>query len=217
MPVLWRPLAFYRELVTREIAWGSALVPIILWMTATVLTSTVMAIRNQEVTTVAVRAVGGPDVPVGLGVLVAIMASLFGIAVTFWLPTITVIVVGVIRGSEGRRLLECSAIACWSQLPWGLASLVWVATLFELEPVNMAGVTASELGTVMQAYQENMQRTPTMLTFNLVGSFSGLWLVVLQCCALRVVSRLPVGGAWTVGVITGGLFVVAPWAIQRFF
>ncbi len=134
----------------------------------------------------------------------------------FWLPTITVLVIVVLRGGEGRRVLECSAIACWSQIPWGIASLIWVATLLELEPLDVSGVRASEFATVMQAYQENMRRTPTMLTFNLLGSFSGLWLIGLLCAALRAVARLSVGGAWAVGASAGGFFVVLPWAVQRF-
>ncbi|MCY4074017.1 MAG: hypothetical protein OXH04_01145 [Acidobacteria bacterium] len=216
MPILWRPLAYYRELLARDIAWRSALVPVVLWMLLTVLTSTVQALRNNAVAASALQSIGGPEVPAGLSVLVSVLASLLGIAVAFWLPTITILVIAVVRGAEGRRVLECSAVACWSQIPWGIASLIWVAALLELEPLDVSGVGVSEFATAMQAYQENMRRTPTMLTFNLMGSFAGLWLIGLLCGALRAVARLSVGGAWTVGFLAGGFFVVLPWAVQRF-
>ena len=216
MPILWRPLAYYRELLAHEIAWRPALVPVALWMVLTVLTSTVQAIRNNAVAASALQSIGGPEVPAGLSVLVSVLASLFGIAVAFWLPTITILVIAVLRGAEGRRVLECSAIACWSQIPWGIASLIWVATLLELEPLDVSGMRASEFATLMQEYQENIRRTPTMLTFNLIGSFTGLWLIGLLCVALRAVARLSVPGAWTVGVLAGGFFVVLPWTVQRF-
>ncbi len=73
MPILWRPLAYYRELLAHEIAWRPALVPVSLWMLLTVLTSTVQAVRNNAVAASALQSIGGPEVPAGLSVLVSVL------------------------------------------------------------------------------------------------------------------------------------------------
>ena len=94
--------------------------------------------------------------------------------------------------------------------------VVLVATLFYPERANLPPTSSpAELQQLIAAYQANIEQTPFMLTFRLVGAFFGLWFVALQACALRVVSGFSLGGTWVVGSLLGLVFVLLPWAIQR--
>lgn len=88
---------------------------------------------------------------------------------------------------------------------------------FQPEPLVVSDTAdINERLQAMQFYRESVETSPFMLTIGLIGAYFGLWLVALQATALRVVSGFTVGGAWTAGIVLGSVFVVIPWAIQRF-
>jgi hypothetical protein len=70
----------------------------------------------------------------------------------------------------------------------------------------------SDLPQVIADYQRLLASTPLQIALRTIGMFVGLWLVALQCAALRVVSGFTVLGAVASGIVMGGLLVVLPWA-----
>ena len=115
-----------------------------------------------------------------------------------------------------RRLIEFSALAYWTQVPWTAVVAGVVLWGFELAPLRLAaGATPTELADAMRVYQEDSASTAGLSTMRLVGSYFWCWLVALQATALRVVSGFSIGGAWAAGILLAILFVVAPYALPQ--
>lgn len=209
--VLWSPVACYRSILEKSPAWGSALLPLALHTACTAATAGVTLTKVQS-------AVEGP-ITGGAAVALAVFSALFGVAVAFWLSTGGMIALDKLCNGHGdaRRLIEYSAIAHWSQVPWGLVSVTLFAMWFQPEPLNIADSgSAGERLRAMELYRVSVESSSFMLTVGLVGAYFGVWLVALQACALRVVSGFTVRGAWAAGIVLGSVFVVIPWAVQRF-
>lgn len=138
----------------------------------------------------------------------------------FWLSVGVLAALDLLFTGSGRvrRLIECSALAYWSQVPWSLATIGIMLWWFDPAPLRLPpGVGQSELPALVAAYQADLQSTPLMETVGIVGLYFGLWLVVLQAAALRVVSGFSVGGTWASGILMAVLFVGLPYAVQWFW
>ena len=141
------------------------------------------------------------------------------IAASFWLSAGALLVIDLLFAGSGRarRLIEFSALAYWVQVLWGSVALVAFLVFYSPAPLDLPmerGRLAVE--EAMAEYLAAEARTPFILTFRLVGVYVGLWFTALQACALRVVSGVSVAGASATGVVLGLVFVVLPWAVQRF-
>lgn len=220
--ILDSPVRFFGERVSQPPDWVRACVPLVMATTLISTSGVIVAVRGHAVLRDAVlQSEDGTTaavVPVVVVVGMAIVSAVVGLAVAFWLSTASLIVADVIFATSGRarRLVELSALAYWSQVPWAIVGVFAVALFFHPDPVDLpSSASMLELQQFMGVYQADLQQTPFMLTFRLIGAFFGLWFVALQACALRVVSGFSVGGAWAAGMFLGLVFVVLPWAIQR--
>ena len=136
----------------------------------------------------------------------------------FWLSAGALVALDLLFTGSGqaRRMVECAALAYWSQVPWSLAIVGILLWWFDPEPLRLSpDMNSSELSARIMAYQNDLQSTPLMETVHVVGLYFGMWLVALQATALRVVSGFSVGGAWAAGILLGTLFVAIPYAAQR--
>ena len=161
-----------------------------------------------------------PDVLLSpaFGVALAVVSVVAGVAVMFWLSVGALVALDLLFTGSGqsRRLVECAALAYWSQVPWSLATVGILLWCFDPEPLQLSpDMSSSELPARIMAYQDDLRSTPLMETVHVVGLYFGMWLVALQAAALRVVSGFSVPGAWAAGILLATLFVVIPYVAQR--
>ena len=152
------------------------------------------------------------------GVALAVVSVVVGVALMFWLSAGALVALDLLftRSGQARRMVECAALAYWSQVPWSLATVGILLWWFDPEPLRLSPDTSSsELSARIMAYQHDLRSTPLMETVHVVGLYFGIWLVALQATALRVVSGFSVRGAWAAGILLAVLFVVAPYALPQ--
>lgn len=118
------------------------------------------------------------------------------------------------QSGKSQRLVEFTGIAHVTQIPWALLSLAilagfWEPPMFRLPP----DATVSEAQQAAEDYARNAQTSGLPGALNAIRIGFGLWLVALQACALRVISRFTVGGAWAAGIALALVFVVAHWTL----
>ena len=107
-----------------------------------------------------------------------------------------------IRGNRDDRLVEFSALAHVTQIPWALATLAVSLWGWDPEPFRVSSATTvAELPDLLRRYQESMAAAPVQSTLRLVGAYFTVWLVALQCAALRVVSGVSVKTANSTAVL----------------
>ena len=214
------PMQFFRAALSRPPEWARATVPVVLAAMLAIVASMVTAARGHAVMERAVAGSGIDVIPFGVMVGVAVLSVLVGMAVSFWLSVGGVIAIDVMfAGGSGqaRRLVEFSALAYWVHVPWGVVGIVVALMFYSPAPLDLPlGGDQLEVEQAMSVYQAADQGTAFMLTTRLIGAYVGLWFVALQACALRVVSGISVAGASAAGVVLGLVFVVLPWAVQRF-
>ena len=144
-------------------------------------------------------------------VMLLLSASLVSVVVTCVLWLGSVLAMNVMAfGGDNRRVLELCGVAYWSQVPWSLLQLV---VLWGLGAPDLSGASSVES---IEWRVAQFDGSPAVTTLRLVGAYFGLWLVALHCCVLRAVSGASMRSAWIVGVVLGAVFVVVPWALQRF-
>lgn len=160
-------------------------------------------------------------IPAAVEVGLAFGSAIAGIATVFVLTTLALVMLDLAFSQSGRagRLWELSAYAQYPQVLWAVSSLFIVAVWFHPLPLVLTQTELSDSAFVREAverWQQQQAAGPLQRTLSLISAYAGLAAVALQCCALRVVSGFSLGGAWAAGVVLAGVFVVTPWAIQRF-
>lgn len=200
--------------------WMRAAAPVALQMTLLSVGGSVMYLRGLAGITENLPGGMGPGGPLSpaLVVTLAVVSVVAGVAVTFWLAAGAMVALDLLFAGSGqaRRLVECAALAYWTQVPWSLATVGILLWWFDPEPLRVSSdMSSSELTARMTAYQNDLQSTPLMATTRVVGMYFGLWLAALQAAALRAVSGFSVGGAWAAGILLALLFVGIPYAAQQ--
>ncbi|MCY4601137.1 MAG: YIP1 family protein [Acidobacteria bacterium] len=217
------PIRFYRSRVSHPPDWIGAAVPVAIQMVLLSVSGSVTYLRGLEGVTENLPASLGADVllsSAAFGVALAAVSVVAGVAMMFWLSAGALVVLDLLFAGSGhaRRLVECTALAYWSQVPWSLVTVGILVWWFVPEPLRLpSGVSLAELPVRLTEYQAAMQSTPLLETMKIVGLYFGIWLVALQAVALRVVSGFSVGGTWVAGILLAALFVGLPYAAQWYW
>ena len=196
------PVVFFRRMAAQDIRMLRAMVPVLVYAVFTISAPVAFGSRNVYAT----------DTPMhNVQVLAILFSAITGTAVSCGLSIGSVLVMSLLLSgvADHRRLVECCGVAYWSQVPWSLLYLIIVWGM-DAPGSDMSLAAASR-------YVEWLENSPLILTTRLVSAYFGLWLVALQCCILRAVSGVTVRGAWVAGTVLGAVFVVIPWATQRFY
>ena len=158
----------------------------------------------------------------GLVAQVAVVLAAAGMAIQegflFALAAGAVVVLDAVFSRSGKapRLVEFTGIAHVTQIPWALLSLVilagfWAPPAFR-PPPDAGGLEALQAA---DDYARGARTSGLPGALTLIRTGFGLWLALLQGCALRVVSGFTVAGAWAAGSSLAFVLAVAPWALQR--
>ena len=217
MRLITSPILFFRDLASNRIALKGPFAVLVLYFASASFASAVMAVRiNETVVTVA-----GIGLPVPVMAFVTVMATVASAATLFCMSTLALIVLDLLFTQSQRvsRLWGCSAYAQLPMALWGVIGAVVVVLVFEPGELRIAERdmnSQQRLTDVVAAYHADQQQGPLSVTMSTLGMYMGVLVVALQCCALRVVSGFTVRGAWAAGIVLGSVFVVIPWAAQRF-
>lgn len=211
------PIHYFHARIERRPAWVFAFAPVIAVAALQSLGAVTVFQRSQAAMAGIVARFEITTLPAAVGVGMAVFSVLFGAVVVFWMSAGALVVLDLLFSQSGRasRLVEFSALAYWTQVPWAVSATVLIVGLVELEPVTLpASVQTAEVPRMLADQQVAHAATPLQRAMGLVGMYFQIWLAALQACALRVVSGFTVGGAWTAGIALALLFGVVPWAIQ---
>ena len=217
---LWfSPVRFFRARLEQPPRYPGALAPLAVYIALMSAAVVVAGGKTRRVAEVAFAGVEGPSLPPAwVGDAIGVIASVTTGSFLFALSALAVLALDTlfVQSGRGRRLVEFTALAYWSQVPFTAAWLVIVAGWWELAPLRLPpGATTVELMEIVQAYQEDSASEPLPSTLRLAASYFWCWLVALQAVALRVVAGFTVGGAWAAGGLLAALFVVAPYVVQE--
>ena len=129
--IVARPVLYFRARLALDPEWLSAALPV--GVQTVLLTASAMVVNSRgqaAITDALIRAEvsGAAPPPVGLGVALALISVVVGVAFSFWVSVGALVTLDVwFAGSnQARRLVELSGIAYWSQVPWGVAGGVCV-------------------------------------------------------------------------------------------
>ena len=217
---LWfSPVRFFRARLERPPRYLAALAPLVAYTALTSAAVLVVMGKTRRVTEVAFAGLEGAALPPAwVADAIGVMSSFTAACSVFALGALAVLALDTlfVQSGRGRRLVEFTALAYWTQLPFTAVWLVIVAAWWEPAPLRLPPDAMSvELLDVLSAYQENSEGEPLPSTLRLVASYFWCWFVALQAVALRVVAGFTVGGAWAAGGLLAVLFVVAPYVVQE--
>lgn len=217
---LWfSPVRFFRARLEQPPRYLGALVPLAAYIALTSAAVLVVGGKTRRVTEAAFAGVEAPLLPPAwVGDAIGVVSSVIAGCSVFALGALAVLALDTlfVQSGRARRLVEFTALAYWSQLPFTAVWLGILAWWWQPEPLRLPpGVTAAEMLEVLSGYQEDSASAPVLSTLRLGASYSWCWLVALQAAALRVVAGFSVGGAWAAGGLLTALFVVAPYLAQE--
>ena len=214
--LLFSPIHYFRLRTARRPAWGLAFTPVIVVAGVQSLGAVAVFQRSQIAIADVISRFEMNILPAAAGVGIAVFSVLFGVVVVFWLSTGTLVALDLLFSQSGqaRRLVEFSAIAYWSQVPWAVVGTGLMLMLMEFEPVTVPpGVQATEIPGLLADHRMAHAAAPLQQVMGLMGMYFRIWLAFLQACALRVVSEFSVAGTWISGIGLTFLFGVLPWMI----
>lgn len=196
MRVLWSPMRYYRERLALPPHWASAVAPLAIEAAALMAGFTVLFVRMEPALSTGV---------LSFILVIFVFSTIFAIGFAFGLYAGIVVAIhrlGTGSTAGAGRLVEFSALAHWSEVPWIVVYAAWMA--WALPPVL-------DLNNAAQV-EESLRTMPVgSLALQLLGAGFGVWLVVLQACALRVASGFTVTGASVAAAVLGIIFVAIPW------
>lgn len=217
---LWfSPVRFFRARLEQPPRHLGALVPLAAYIALTSAAVLATGGKTRRVTEAAFAGVEAPLLPPAwVGDAIGVVSSVIAGCSVFALSALAVLALDTlfVQSGRGRRLVEFTALAYWSQLPFTVVWLGILAWWWQPEPLRVPpGVTAVELVDVLSAYQEDSASAPVLSVLRLAASYFWCWLIALQAVALRVVAGFTVGGAWAAGGLLAALFVAAPYVVQE--
>lgn len=195
------PIHFYRDRLIDPPRWGSPVAALacygaILFVSEYVFTARALNTFNPE----------------ALAIIIAMAVVMLYLVIAIQAGVVIAIEILFSNARNGRRLIEFSALAYWTQVPIEVVSIgIWLV-VEPGQPVSPADSSLWALIEALDSVNEEARESLIISTFQVIGSYWSLWVVALQATALRVVSKFSVGGAWAAGVTVGLLFVVLPWA-----
>ena len=197
------PIQFYQERVAGPPRWASPVAALVCYGALTAMASLVSA----------ARALG--EFRTDAGAVVSVLA-IGAFAFLFVLQAGVVVCIERLFSSarNGRRLVECSALAFWTQVPLAAFSVGFWGLMEPGEPVLPANAGLMAIAEELAAAP--LLSLPAVLLFEDLATYYSLWVVALQAAALRAVSKFSVGGAAAAGCLLGLLFVALPWAFLQF-
>lgn len=161
-----------------------------------------------------------PGMPVAVAVPLAVVLGLLAFAVHAGAVVVFDMLTAHSTGPKRWRLVELSALAYWPQLLWSVPALAAMWWLFDPPPMVYRGAGADVMMAAMR-YGEQLAAEPLAIVMTRTQQMTGVWLIALHACALRVVSGLTTGGTWAAGIVLAVLFIGVPAAVgvvaQRVF
>ena len=214
------PMQFQSARLSAPVKWGASVGAV--WAYASV-GAVAAAVSGQKL-----MATYGEGMPNGFNQVAGFMSAvsmlsaigfLVGLLFTCAVAAVVVVVMDALFSQSGQalKLIECAGLSYLVALPWSIINLVIVAFVWDPAPLRIAPhATDYEVQQVIQSYLQKQREGGVAVGISMVGAYFDLWVVAIQACALRVVSGFTTTGAWTAGILLGMVFVVAPWAVQRF-
>ena len=217
---LWfSPVRCFRARLERPPRYLAALAPLAAYIALTSAAVLVVGGKTRRVAEAAFAEMAAPPLPPAwVGDAIGVISSVTAGCAVFALSALAVLTLDTlfVQSGRARRLVEFTALAYWSQLPFTAVWLGILAWWWQPEPLRLpAGVTSVELLDVLSDYQEDSASAPLLSTLRLAASYFWCWLIALQAVALRVTAGFTVGGAWAAGGLLAALFVVAPYLVQE--
>lgn len=217
--VLTSPVRFFEARAGESPSWTPAMAPVLTHGALASAAAVIAAGKGRAALAPALAGfgvdTGGNDALLGIGL---VFGALFAFVFTWFLFALqagAAVVLDVVFAGSGRarRLVEFTGYAYLPSVLWAAASLMALAVWWSPAPLRVPStLPMSDLPQVIADYQRLLASTPLQIALRTIGMFVGLWLVALQCAALRVVSGFTVLGAVASGIVMGGLLVVLPWA-----
>lgn len=204
--VVGAPVKYFRGVMQSAPRWGSAAVPVAV--------AAVLGGVTSSFTIVGIV----PDGPMALALMAFVLDAL-SVVVVFGVYAGILVAIDVLFVFSGRagRLIECMALAYWTQVPIGIISVAFAAHYDRGAIVDVGGSGGIVEGLMAVAEVLNESSADwSLVMYSTIALYFGLWLMALHSCALHVVSGMSVRSAALVGGVMAAVFVVTPWAVGRF-
>lgn len=212
------PVRFFRARLNGPPRHAAALLPVFLYIALTSAAALVSTRRIRQVTDAVFQDAANAAPPAWFMDLLGVVSAVTTGCALFLLSALAVLALDMLfaQSGRGRRLVEFTGLAFYSQLPLALAVLVFTIWWQEFDTLRLpADATGQEIADAVLAQQQEAAAAAGLSTLRLMGSYFWCWLVALQATALRVVSGFSTGGAWAAGILLGVVFVGLPYAAQQ--
>jgi hypothetical protein len=198
LTLIFRPIAFFRGHLERPPRWFVALSGVFGCMVLTLASQALFTMRVRPLVQLAADDSGVPaSLLVSMQYLGVVSAA--SVAPFVWLSSAAMLIacdVLFFDKASPLRLLEATATAFYSQLPW-LAIVVGLAWVFDA-PVRALQDTAAD-GLDMARLVRWTTQQPMLVAVRVVGECSTLWLHLLFGTAYHAASQVPLPRALMLG------------------
>lgn len=212
------PIRYFRH--RRTGSWTSAIGAVVSYTVLVAIGSALTSEAVDEATATVLRDANLPTSPMGMNFFLAVAMSVATIPSQVALNALLLIACSLLLTGVGNAPLLWRFIgeSYWSQSLWVFLSIIAVVLWFAPEHFTLPRLDQSEVAVLeaLTEYQRRLSFSTFELTMRMVSMYFGLWLVGLQCCALRVASGVTRRQACAIWIFISSLFVVTPWAIGRF-
>jgi hypothetical protein len=107
-------------------------------------------------------------------------------------------------------VLKCTALAFYTQLPYGLLMVI-IAWLWTPTPIEVpAGASTVVVLVEIREYQSTVLSEPLLSTGRLLSWYSLAWLIIVLALMLRTIDRLSFGATLTVALTLVSVFAAGP-------
>ena len=197
--LIFSPILFYQERVAGPPRWASPVAALICYGALSAMASAL--------------AVGRMLGDMRTNVLIVAAGVAFSVLFVFALQTGVVVCLERLfsSGRNGRRLIECSALAYWTQVPLGLLDIGFWG-LIDIEDMRLPA--SAGIVDIIEGLDSMQSSLFSVRIFTDSATYYSLWVVALQAAALRAVSKFSIGGSAVAGCFLGLAFVVLPWIVS---
>lgn len=212
--LLFRPVVFFRHRLERPQCWPAALGGVLGCTLLTLAGQALFAHRLRPLMSLAAETSGVPPFLLWSGQYLGIFGAA-SVCTFVWLSSTALLIAGDALSADKAsplRLLEATATAFYSQVPWMLivTGLAWCFSvpILTVEDAEISG------GLDLARLTRLVTQHPTIVTVKVVGECSTLWLHMLFGAAYHAATGVSLGRALllgNLGYLVPRLVNVLPW------
>lgn len=206
---VFSPVRFFEYRLRQPPDWPLALLPLILCVTAQIVSALLFVEKLQPVMTALTGNLSESAAWARPLEGVSVVLVPFGYAASYAMAALALVCLDVVTGDSGHevRLVEFAGLSFFTLVPYAIATVLIAIAWSPGTPTVGTAPSLEEIRRAIESQRVAMAASPLLSTGRLLSYYSTVWFVGMLSAALKTVTGLGTTAVWMAAAFLLALFV----------